>query len=159
LPWHRWPFPGQHSVHCRAPRDHPRRTAESLPVRHAAGQHNDHEPPDERPGRRADRRAGQALFTDSPVSTRFRGTLAMSQPNFSRRRWLATVGKVSAAGAALTMAPAFATGKAGKVVVVGGGFGGATAAKYIKRRNPAIDVVLIEPAKTYYTCPFTNLYF
>lgn len=83
----------------------------------------------------------------------------MSQPNFSRRRWLATVGKVSAAGAALTMAPAFATGKAGKVVVVGGGFGGATAAKYIKRRNPAIDVVLIEPAKTYYTCPFTNLYF
>lgn len=83
----------------------------------------------------------------------------MSQPNFSRRQWLATVSKASAAGAALAMAPAFATGKAGKVVVVGGGFGGATAAKYIKRRNPAIDVTLVEPAKTYYTCPFTNLYF
>lgn len=79
--------------------------------------------------------------------------------NFSRRQWLTTVGTASAAGAALLMAPTFARGAAGKVVVVGGGFGGATAAKYIKRRNPAIDVTLVEPAKTYYTCPFTNLYF
>lgn len=79
--------------------------------------------------------------------------------NFSRRQWLARVGKASAAGAALLMAPAFAKGAAGKVVVIGGGFGGATAAKYIKRRNPAIDVTLVEPVKTYYTCPFTNLYF
>lgn len=79
--------------------------------------------------------------------------------NFSRRQWLARVGKASAAGAALLMAPAFAKGAAGKVVVIGGGFGGATAAKYIKRRNPAIDVTLVEPGKTYYTCPFTNLYF
>lgn len=79
--------------------------------------------------------------------------------NFSRRQWLSTVGKAGAASAALMMAPAFARTAAGKVVVVGGGFGGATAAKYIKRRNPAIDVTLVEPAKTYYTCPFTNLYF
>lgn len=78
--------------------------------------------------------------------------------SFSRRQWLTTVGTASAAGAALLMAPTFARA-AGKVVVVGGGFGGATAAKYIKRRNPAIDVTLVEPAKTYYTCPFTNLYF
>jgi len=60
---------------------------------------------------------------------------------------------------ALMAAPSYARGAAGKVVVIGGGFGGATAAKYIKRRNPAIDVTLVEPAKTYYTCPFTNLYF
>jgi len=78
---------------------------------------------------------------------------------FSRRQWLAGVGKATAAGALLMMAPAYAKGAAGKVVVIGGGFGGATAAKYIKRRNPAIDVTLIEPARTYYTCPFTNLYF
>ncbi|HLT99107.1 MAG TPA: NAD(P)/FAD-dependent oxidoreductase [Burkholderiaceae bacterium] len=77
---------------------------------------------------------------------------------FSRRQWLTTVGKASVAGAALMAAPAFAR-NGGKVVVVGGGFGGATAAKYIKRRNPAIDVTLVEPATTYYTCPFTNLYF
>ncbi|MFN3880922.1 MAG: NAD(P)/FAD-dependent oxidoreductase [Nitrincola lacisaponensis] len=46
---------------------------------------------------------------------------------------------------------------AGRVVVIGGGFGGATAAKYIKRGNPAIDVTLVEPNKTFYTCPFSNL--
>lgn len=77
----------------------------------------------------------------------------------SRRQWLTSVGKATAAGTFLMMAPSFAKGAAGKVVVIGGGFGGATAAKYIKRRNPAIDVTLVEPSKTYYTCPFTNLYF
>jgi NADPH-dependent 2,4-dienoyl-CoA reductase/sulfur reductase-like enzyme len=46
---------------------------------------------------------------------------------------------------------------AGRVVVIGGGFGGATAAKYIKRADPAIDVTLIEPKSTFYTCPFSNL--
>lgn len=45
----------------------------------------------------------------------------------------------------------------GRVVVVGGGFGGATAAKYIKRGDPSIDVTLVEPKKTFYTCPFSNL--
>ena len=79
--------------------------------------------------------------------------------NFSRRQWLTTLGKAGAAAAAFAMTPSFARSTGGKVVVVGGGFGGATAAKYIKRRNPAIDVTLVEPAKTYYTCPFTNLYF
>ncbi len=49
------------------------------------------------------------------------------------------------------------TGSA-RVVVVGGGFGGATAAKYLKRLKPELDVTLIEPARRYYTCPFTNLY-
>ncbi|SFX73422.1 FCSD flavin-binding domain-containing protein [Marinospirillum alkaliphilum] len=54
-------------------------------------------------------------------------------------------------------ATAISNGTAGRVVVVGGGFGGATAAKYIKRGNPAIDVTLVEPSKTFYTCPFSNL--
>ena len=46
-----------------------------------------------------------------------------------------------------------------KVVVIGGGAGGATAARYIaKDSKGAIDVILIEPTKTYYTCFFSNLY-
>ena len=48
-------------------------------------------------------------------------------------------------------------GTAGQVVVVGGGFGGATAAKYIKKANPAVAVTLVEPKKVFYTCPFSNL--
>lgn len=46
-----------------------------------------------------------------------------------------------------------------RVVVVGGGAGGATAARYIaKDSKGAIDVVLIEPSRMYYTCFFSNLY-
>lgn len=46
-----------------------------------------------------------------------------------------------------------------KVVVIGGGAGGATAARYLaKDSKGAIDVTLIEPTKAYYTCFFSNLY-
>ncbi len=43
-----------------------------------------------------------------------------------------------------------------RVVVVGGGFGGATAAKYIKKFSPETEVILIEQNENYYTCPFGN---
>jgi sulfide dehydrogenase [flavocytochrome c] flavoprotein subunit len=45
-----------------------------------------------------------------------------------------------------------------RVVVVGGGFGGATAAKYLKISDPGIDVTLVESRSTFQTCPFGNLY-
>ena len=80
----------------------------------------------------------------------------------SRRNVLATLGAVGVSAGVLTgwsgRARASSAG-AGRVVVVGGGFGGATAAKYLKRRNPALEVTLVEPASTFVTCPFTNLYF
>lgn len=79
--------------------------------------------------------------------------------NFSRRQWLGRVGTATVAGAALLSVPAYARPAAGNVVIIGGGFGGATAARYIKQRNPAIHVTLVEPSDTYYTCPFMNLHF
>ncbi|MCR9255743.1 MAG: NAD(P)/FAD-dependent oxidoreductase [Alphaproteobacteria bacterium] len=46
-----------------------------------------------------------------------------------------------------------------KVVVVGGGAGGATVARYLAKDSKGeIDVTLIEPTRTYYTCFFSNLY-
>ncbi|MFN3546073.1 MAG: FCSD flavin-binding domain-containing protein [Mesorhizobium sp.] len=46
-----------------------------------------------------------------------------------------------------------------RVVIVGGGAGGATAAKYIARDSKgAIDVTLIEDSDTFTTCFFSNLY-
>jgi sulfide dehydrogenase [flavocytochrome c] flavoprotein subunit len=42
------------------------------------------------------------------------------------------------------------------VVVVGGGFGGATCARYLRRADPAIRVTLVEPAQRFVTCPFSN---
>ena len=42
------------------------------------------------------------------------------------------------------------------VVVVGGGFGGATAAKYLRLMDPNLKVTLVEPRRSYFTCPFSN---
>ena len=64
----------------------------------------------------------------------------------------AALGALSLSGAA----PAVAAGTAARVVVVGGGFGGATAAKYIKRFDPTIGVTLVEPSTRFVTCPFSN---
>ena len=68
------------------------------------------------------------------------------------------VGAVAASTLAAPMVRAAGHGKP-RVVVVGGGAGGATAARYIaKDSEGAIDVTLIEPTRTYYTCFFSNLY-
>ncbi len=72
----------------------------------------------------------------------------------NRRAFIGT----AAATAALAAPMVRAQGKP-RVVVVGGGAGGATAARYIaKDSDGAIDVTLIEPTRTYYTCFFSNLY-
>ncbi|MEN8176381.1 MAG: FCSD flavin-binding domain-containing protein [Pseudomonadota bacterium] len=75
----------------------------------------------------------------------------------NRRNFLKATG---AAGAASTLPfglSAFAgAGKGAKVVVVGGGFGGATAAKYVKMFDPSIDVTLVEAHDKYVTCPASN---
>src|SRR5215467_4213363 len=43
-----------------------------------------------------------------------------------------------------------------RVVVVGGGFGGATCAKYLRLADPSLDVTLVEPHRQFVTCPFSN---
>ncbi len=75
----------------------------------------------------------------------------------NRRKFLGT----AAAGTAALSAPMVRAASHGmpRVVVIGGGAGGATAARYIaKDSEGAIDVTLIEPTRTYYTCFFSNLY-
>jgi sulfide dehydrogenase [flavocytochrome c] flavoprotein chain len=63
------------------------------------------------------------------------------------------------AGTALLSAPALLGQAKPRVVVIGGGIGGATAARYIaKDSQGAIDVTIIEPNATYNTCFFSNLY-
>ncbi len=43
-----------------------------------------------------------------------------------------------------------------RVVVVGGGWGGATAAKYIRLQDPGIEVVMIERQPVFRSCPISN---
>jgi NADPH-dependent 2,4-dienoyl-CoA reductase/sulfur reductase-like enzyme len=76
----------------------------------------------------------------------------MSAKRSSRREFL----KSAAAGAALLPLPAIAQGARGRVVVVGGGFGGATCARFIKRIDSRITVTLVEANPTFVACPFSN---
>ena len=43
-----------------------------------------------------------------------------------------------------------------RVVIVGGGFGGATCAKYLRRIDPTLEVALVTPHRQFITCPFSN---
>ena len=63
-------------------------------------------------------------------------------------------------GAASLASPAIARaqGASARVVVVGGGFGGATVARYLRAWAPQIQVTLVEPAARFVTCPFSNHY-
>jgi sulfide dehydrogenase [flavocytochrome c] flavoprotein subunit len=60
------------------------------------------------------------------------------------------------AAASKNAAPARA---AARVVVVGGGFGGATCAKYLRLYDPGLSVTLIEQNAQYVTCPGSNWVF
>ena len=44
----------------------------------------------------------------------------------------------------------------GRVVVIGGGFAGATAARYIRLWSPDIAVTLVEPNRQFVSCPLSN---
>jgi sulfide dehydrogenase [flavocytochrome c] flavoprotein chain len=84
----------------------------------------------------------------------------MSRFNHDRRKALKLFGLTGAAALLASAGFPLLAGSVGpaRVAVVGGGFGGATAARYLKRLAPELNVTLIEPLKRYYTCPFTNLY-
>ena len=76
--------------------------------------------------------------------------------SMQRRDFLKTIGAASTVAAI----PGCATmgGAGGKVVVVGGGYGGATAAKYIRMwSDGGVDVTLVEPNPEFISCPISNL--
>lgn len=76
---------------------------------------------------------------------------------FTRRNFVKAAGACAALGTLGTISPnSFGKGKKGRVVVIGGGYGGAIAAKYIKIADPDIDVLLIEKNTDYVSCPLSN---
>jgi NADPH-dependent 2,4-dienoyl-CoA reductase/sulfur reductase-like enzyme len=72
----------------------------------------------------------------------------------SRRDVLKTA--VAGAAAGLLPMPALAQNAGARVVVVGGGFSGATCARMLKRIDPRISVTLVEANQTFTACPFSN---
>lgn len=75
-----------------------------------------------------------------------------------RRDFLKIAGAAAGAGSLAGLAGCASTAPSkARVVVIGGGFGGATAAKYIRMWAPSIDVVLIERQSEFISCPISNL--
>ena len=75
---------------------------------------------------------------------------------FDRRDFIKIGGAAALASVPFLQGCATTSGKA-RVVVVGGGFGGATAAKYIRMWDPAIEVVMVEREEAFVSCPLSNL--
>ncbi len=80
----------------------------------------------------------------------------MRSPVIQRRSFVqggVALGVLGLAGCATTGTPSKA-----RVLVVGGGYGGATAAKYVRMLSDyKIDVVLVEPNDAFVSCPMSNL--
>ncbi len=76
--------------------------------------------------------------------------------DISRRKFLKSTGMVALAATSMGYSGFVIGGAKHKVVIVGGGIGGATAARYIKMMDATIDVTLIEANKVYYTCFMSN---
>jgi sulfide dehydrogenase [flavocytochrome c] flavoprotein chain len=75
----------------------------------------------------------------------------------ARRLTRRDVMKSAAAAAALLPMPALAQGAAGRVVVIGGGFAGASCARALKALDARISVTLVEASRAFTACPFSNL--
>ena len=69
----------------------------------------------------------------------------------NRRRLLAVLAALPVVAGAANQ------GLRARVVVVGGGFAGATAARLLKTQAPSLEVVLVEPQAVFHTCPRSNL--
>ncbi|HEU0083346.1 MAG TPA: NAD(P)/FAD-dependent oxidoreductase, partial [Bradyrhizobium sp.] len=63
---------------------------------------------------------------------------------------------VAAGAATLVLPRPSAAQAAGRIVVIGGGFGGAACARALRRANPALQVTLVESKTFYFACPFSN---
>jgi sulfide dehydrogenase [flavocytochrome c] flavoprotein chain len=72
----------------------------------------------------------------------------------TRRQVLAAIA-VGASTSAFSR-PLLAQGAAPRVVVIGGGFAGATAARFLKRADPQLEISLVEPNPVFAACPFSN---
>jgi sulfide dehydrogenase [flavocytochrome c] flavoprotein chain len=80
----------------------------------------------------------------------------------ARRTFLKATGALSGTVALASIAGCAnvgggSSGSGPKVVIVGGGYGGATAAKYIRMWGPQIDVTVIERNTDFVSCPISNL--
>jgi sulfide dehydrogenase [flavocytochrome c] flavoprotein subunit len=82
---------------------------------------------------------------------------SQQQPNTLTRRGLLAASLGAAGLAGCGGMPAASGPSIGRVVVVGGGFGGATAARYLKLWGGNVDVTMVDRNPAFVSCPISNL--
>jgi len=94
----------------------------------------------------------EAAASQGAAASIFRMTLMNARPVTRRDAILG----VTISAAMLTL-PSISRAQAGaRVIVVGGGFGGAACVRALKRTDTKLQVTLIEPNKVFTSCPFSN---
>ena len=73
-----------------------------------------------------------------------------------RRRRFLKLGAMAAAGVWSRPVAATVSLRKARVVIIGGGFGGASCALHLRRLNRTVNVILIDPDEHYVTCPMSN---
>jgi sulfite dehydrogenase len=81
----------------------------------------------------------------------------MTSNTFSRRHLLGAGAALAATSLAGCAGMASGGPSIGRVVIVGGGFGGSTAARYLKMWGGNVDVTLVERNPAFVSCPISNL--
>jgi NADPH-dependent 2,4-dienoyl-CoA reductase/sulfur reductase-like enzyme len=66
------------------------------------------------------------------------------------------VGGIAASAASLAFPSPSRAQSAARIVVIGGGFGGASCARALRKIDAKLQVTLIEPVRTFVACPFSN---
>ncbi len=77
--------------------------------------------------------------------------------NYSRRKFVKLLGGTGALLSASSLLTGCGKAASARIVIVGGGFGGSTCAKYLRRFDSSLDITLIEPSSRFITCPFSNM--
>ena len=77
--------------------------------------------------------------------------------NYSRRKFIKLLGGTGAVLSASSLFTGCIKTASARVVIVGGGFGGSTCAKYLRSFDASLDITLIEPSPRFVTCPFSNM--
>src|SRR6202167_1989478 len=72
----------------------------------------------------------------------------------NRRNFI--LGSAATASAPFVLAPVYAAAKGARIVIIGGGFGGVSLARYLRRHDSTLAITLIERDAQYTTCPLSN---
>ncbi len=77
--------------------------------------------------------------------------------SISRRKFIKNLAASAALFSAQGLLTSCSKGSRARVVIVGGGFGGSTCARYLQKFDSSLKITLIEPSRQFITCPFSNM--